>query len=89
MKISHLNRLTTGTLLLVVTIMTLVLAWSLDRLDSSFSKARSYHQLQSEINSGINRPILAYLATGDATLVRGSWFVVRGSWFVVRGSWFV
>lgn len=69
MKIAHINRIAAGTLLLIVTLLTVVLIWSLDQLESSFSATRINHQQQSDIYQTINQPILNYLSTGDASQI--------------------
>lgn len=69
MKISRINLIAGAILLLVVTLMAVSMFWSLERLDDSFDKTRSYQQLQEEINTQVTRPTLIYLSTGNASLL--------------------
>ncbi|WP_164549144.1 methyl-accepting chemotaxis protein [Amphritea opalescens] len=69
MKITHINILAGATLLLVVTTMASLMFWSLNRLNNSFEQTRNYQQLQKDIDNNVNRPILTYLSSGDASLL--------------------
>lgn len=69
MKISSISLIATAFLCLVVTVMTSSMYWSLSQLSNSFDKANDYKQLGEEINTEVNRPILTYLSSGDATLL--------------------
>lgn len=69
MKISQINILAGSTLLLVVSAMAGLMLWSLDRLNTSFDRTRSYQQLQVQINTEVSLPILTYLSSGNASLL--------------------
>lgn len=69
MKISQINLVAGSLLLLVITIMATSMLWSLERLDESFAKTRDYQLLQEEVDTEVNRPILIYLSSGNASLL--------------------
>ncbi|WP_296061842.1 methyl-accepting chemotaxis protein [uncultured Amphritea sp.] len=69
MKISQINLMAGSLLLLVITTMATSMLWSLERLDESFAQTRNYQLLQEEVNTQINRPILIYLSSGNASLL--------------------
>ncbi|SER09477.1 Methyl-accepting chemotaxis protein [Amphritea atlantica] len=69
MKISHINLVAGATLLVIVTAMASTMLWSLQRLENSFNQTRDYQRLQQEINTQVNRPILIYLSSGNASLL--------------------
>ena len=69
MKISRINQIAAGTLLLVVVALASAMLWSLRQLDNSFTASHDYQQLQEQINTSVTRPVLIYLGSGDATLL--------------------
>lgn len=69
MKISQLNRIATAALLFIVLFLCGSVIWSLDRLDSAFTTSRYYQTYQDNIKEHIEKPILTYLLTGNATLL--------------------
>ena len=69
MKISQLNRIATAALLFIVLFLCGSVIWSLDRLDSAFTTSRYYQTYQGNIKEHIEKPILTYLLTGNATLL--------------------
>jgi len=69
MKISQINLVAGSLLLLVITLMAASMIWSLERLDESFAQTRNYQLLQEEVDTQVNRPILIYLSSGNASLL--------------------
>ncbi len=69
MKISTINRLTTVTLLIIISILATAMLWSLAQLNQNFNATRHYTDLQQHISHSISRPVLTYLRLADATLL--------------------
>jgi len=70
MKISHLSRITTAALLLIVILFSAALLWPLQRLDDAFRSSQDYQALKDSSRTKLLDPMRQYLNSDDTTLLR-------------------
>ncbi|MFC6670705.1 methyl-accepting chemotaxis protein [Marinobacterium aestuariivivens] len=69
MKISHLTRIATASLLLIAALFSAALLWSLQRLDSAFQTGQTYQAFKENSRKQLLDPMRQYLQSGDASLL--------------------
>ncbi|MGR9117010.1 MAG: methyl-accepting chemotaxis protein [Gammaproteobacteria bacterium] len=69
MKITLLTRLAAVTLGLIAIVFAVSVSWSLTRLNDAFRMVEAYGSLKELVNHTIQRPIIGYLNSGDASLL--------------------
>lgn len=69
MKITHISRLVTIFLVLVIVFFIVAVSWSLRHLSEAFQMVEKYGQLKTQVTRQVHIPINAYLDSADATLL--------------------
>lgn len=69
MKISHLTKLTSMTLFIILLVLTTSIVWSLDRLNQAYDSSKAYFEYEDSASESIEVPVREYLLTGNATLL--------------------
>lgn len=69
MKISAITQVASGSLTLIVILLTAAIFWSLERLDSAFKMKDNYYGYINEVSVKLEKPVAKYLITGNAALL--------------------